>query len=206
MNKIEIGLRLRLFIEQNFGSISEFASKIDVHPSSFQSTYLKGRSVPGGELLAKLVHLGCDIEWLLTGRKREAVKATGAKEFPLVSMVGAGSVIPFDDQPPVMIPFPYQGEAMALKVIGDSMASLINEGDLVLVDIKKRPKPGNIVAVRTKEGEQFVKYLGAYNDDTVMFYSHNAYYSPITFKKKEILTIKKVVFILKDVDYPDNKK
>lgn len=195
------GKRLKEFADQKFGSITALSKAIGISQPNI-ARYVKGDVQPTKVLFEKLIEVGCDIEWLLTGRQREAVKAT-LKEFPLVSMVGAGSVIPYDDQVPVMIPFPYQGEAMVLKVIGDSMASLINEGDLVLVDIKKRPKPGNIVAVRTKEGEQFVKYLGAYNDDTVMFYSHNAYYSPITFKKKEILTIKKVVYILKDVDYPD---
>lgn len=197
------GKRLKEFADQKFGSITALSKAIGISQPNM-ARYVKGDVQPTKVLFEKLIEVDCDIEWLLTGRKRDTDdQATGVKEFPLVSMVGAGSVIPYDDQPPVMIPFPYQGEAMVLKVVGDSMASLINEGDLVLVDIKKRPKPGNIVAVRTKEGEQFIKYLGAYNDDTVMFYSHNAYYSPTTFKKKEILTIKKVVYILKDVDYPD---
>lgn len=203
IDKKFVASRLKSFLITKFGSIKDAAQALDKSPEALYNGYLNGRSLPGAELLARLIGFDCDIEWLLTGRKRKAVK-TQKKEFPLVSMVGAGSVVPYDDQPPVMIPFPYQGEAMVLQVVGDSMAALISEGDLVLVDIKKRPKPGNIVAVRTKEGEQFIKYLGAYNDDTVMFYSHNAYYSPITFKKKEILTIKKVVYILKDVDYPDN--
>lgn len=203
MNKVEVGIRLRQFIKQNFSSISEFAAKIEVQPSSFQSTYLKGRSAPGAELLAKLSLLGCDIEWLLTGIEKGKQEESPIKQFPLVSMVGAGSVVPYDDQPPVMVPLPYKGDGIVLKVTGDSMAALISDGDLVLVDLRKRPTMGHIVAVRTREGEQFIKYLGSHNANEVIFYSHNAVFAPVTFKKENILTIKKVVLIVKDVDYPE---
>lgn len=164
--------------------------------------YVKGEVQPTKVLFEKLLAVGCDLEWLLTGQQKNKPPST-IREFPLVSMVGAGSIMPYDDQPPVMIPFPFLGEGLVLKVVGDSMASLINEGDLVLVDLIKRPKQGNIVAARTASGEQFVKYLGTQHEDLVMFYSHNSYYSPIAYKKKEIITIKKVVYILKDVDYPE---
>ncbi len=196
MNKIEIGQRLKEFVGQNFGSLSEFAAVLGVHPSSFQSTYLKGRSIPGGELLAKLAELGCDIEWLLTGKAR-VQQPQAAKLFPVVSAVGAGSVTPYDDIISEPIPMPYAGEGVLLKVVGQSMAALIQEGDLVLVDSKKKPKEGNIVAVRTKAGEQFVKYLGARSKQSVMFYSHNSIYAPVTYQISDLVTVKKVVMILK---------
>ncbi|KAB2908960.1 MAG: hypothetical protein LC102_09180 [Ignavibacteriales bacterium] len=202
IDKKSVAQRLKSFLITRFGSVKVAAEALGKTPDNLYNGYLNGRSIPGGELLGLLTTFGCDIDWLLTGKIKEKPSKL-IKEFPLVSMVGAGSVIPFDDQTPQMIPFPFKGEAVVLRVVGDSMASLISDGDLVLVDIINRPKLGNIVAVRTKEEEQFVKYFGAYNEDTVMFYSHNAYYSPVTFKKKEIITIKKVVFILKDVDWPD---
>lgn len=204
IDKKSVAFRLKSFLKTKFGSIKEAAVALDKSPEALYNGYLNGRSLPGAELLAQLMGYDCDIEWLLTGvKKADEPQSPSIKQFPLVSMVGAGSIIPYDDQPPIMIPFPFLGEGLVLRVVGDSMASLANEGDLILVDLNKRPKQGNIVAARTHDGEQFVKYLAAYNEDTVMFYSHNAYYSPITFKKKEILTIKKVVYILKDVDYPD---
>jgi SOS-response transcriptional repressor LexA len=197
------GIRLKAFADEKFGSITAMSKVIGISQPNI-ARYVKEEVQPTKILFEKLLEVGCDIEWLLTGKSKEADKQTGVKQFPLVSMVGAGSVIPYDDVAPIMIPFPYAGNGLVIKVSGDSMATLISDNDLVLVDIDKRPRLGHIVAVRTKQGEQFIKYLGAYNEDIVLFYSHNAYYSPITIDKKDILTIKKVVLILKDVDYPDN--
>lgn len=198
------GIRLKEFADQKFGSIYAMSKAIGISQPNI-TRYVRGEVQPTKILFEKLLEVGCDLEWLLTGIPKNNNLVQNHREFPLVSMVGAGSIIPYDDQPPVMIPFPFSGEGLVLRVVGDSMASLISEGDLVLVDLIKRPKQGNIVAARTTGGEQFVKYLGTQHEDLVMFYSHNSYYSPIAFKKKEIITIKKVVYILKDVDYPDKQ-
>lgn len=65
--KQAIGNRLRSFGEQKFGKLKDFAEALGMHPSALQSTYLRGRSVPGAEILVKLINLGCDIPWLLLG-------------------------------------------------------------------------------------------------------------------------------------------
>jgi len=69
LDKQEIAVRLRAFGESKFGRIKDFARALDMEPSSLQSAYLNGRSVPGPELLVKLSEMGCDIIWLLTGRQ-----------------------------------------------------------------------------------------------------------------------------------------
>lgn len=200
IDKKSVAFRLKSFLVDKFGSVKAAAVALDKSPEALYNGYLNGRSVPGGELLAQLAELDCDIEWLLTGRTR-TIQPQAAKLFPVVSAVGAGSVTPYDDIISEPIPMPYNGEGVLLRVVGDSMAALIQEGDLVLVDSKKKPKEGNIVAVRTKAGEQFVKYLGARSKQTVMFYSHNSIYAPVTYQISDLVTVKKVVLILKDVDF-----
>ena len=63
--KVIIGERLREFGLQKFGKIKIFAEQLGIEPSSLQSTYLKGRSVPGSPMLIKLLKMGCDLNWLL---------------------------------------------------------------------------------------------------------------------------------------------
>lgn len=65
--KINIAERLKRFSDSKAPSYAAFARDIGMHPSSFHSTYLKGRSIPGGELLIKLALMGCDLNWLLLG-------------------------------------------------------------------------------------------------------------------------------------------
>ncbi|MHC1736857.1 MAG: helix-turn-helix domain-containing protein [Ignavibacteriaceae bacterium] len=67
LDKYEIAARLRTFGESKFERIKDFAKALDMEPSSLQSAYLNGRSIPGPELLVKLSDMGCDIIWLLTG-------------------------------------------------------------------------------------------------------------------------------------------
>lgn len=64
--KIEIGARLKEFAKKKFDGIAGLERAIGKTPAFFQN-YLNGRSYLGGEILAKLSELGCDINWLLNG-------------------------------------------------------------------------------------------------------------------------------------------
>ena len=64
----EIGKRLREFGLSKFTSMAEFARALDLPPQSLNS-YLSGNFMPGNKMQSKLRELGCDIEWLMTGKK-----------------------------------------------------------------------------------------------------------------------------------------
>lgn len=64
MDKIEVGNRLRKFIKEKFGTYERGAASLDMKPPSLQS-YLRGDSLPGAKLIAKLKELGCNTDWLL---------------------------------------------------------------------------------------------------------------------------------------------
>lgn len=65
-----IGDRLRLFAKVNFGSTSELARRMGVLPQSL-TAYLSNRTIPGNVTQNKLRELGCDVEWLMTGKLNE---------------------------------------------------------------------------------------------------------------------------------------
>jgi transcriptional regulator with XRE-family HTH domain len=67
MAKTVISGRLRRFGKERFGTMALFASELGISASALSSNYLSGRSIPGGEMMLKLLLLGCDINWLLLG-------------------------------------------------------------------------------------------------------------------------------------------
>lgn len=73
LNKKEVAQNLRLFGYKRFGTMKKFAEALDMNPSTLYSGYLNGRSLPGPVLLVKLIDLGCNINWLLTGRESMTV-------------------------------------------------------------------------------------------------------------------------------------
>lgn len=72
IKKREIGLRIKEFGERNFTSIAEFSRQLGMKTRQELYTYIYGRSIPGGDLLSKMSELGCDINWLLTGKEPAA--------------------------------------------------------------------------------------------------------------------------------------
>lgn len=71
--KVEISDRLKDFLRENSITNADFAKALDM-PRQNIYPYLKGSSIPGGELLSKISELGCDINWLLTGKKFSGIK------------------------------------------------------------------------------------------------------------------------------------
>lgn len=72
IKKREIGLRIKEFGERNFTSMAEFSRQLGMKTRQELYTYIHGRSIPGGDLLSKMSELGCDINWLLTGKEPAA--------------------------------------------------------------------------------------------------------------------------------------
>lgn len=63
-----MGDRIRKFGLEKFGSIKEFAEAMGMSPSNLQA-YLQDRREPGTPILKRLIDLGCDVYWLLTGEE-----------------------------------------------------------------------------------------------------------------------------------------
>lgn len=73
------------------------------------------------------------------------------------------------------------GGLFALEVRGSSMADLIQDGDLVLLDKNAQPNPGDICALRVDENEVTLKYLhwNGPQSKTRILRPHNPQYSPM---------------------------
>jgi len=72
--------RLNLVLKEDFGGVaSRLAKSVNISAGAL-AQYLKGESIPGGEILFKLgQQSGRSIDWLLTG-KEESVSSKGVAE------------------------------------------------------------------------------------------------------------------------------
>ena len=78
-----------------------------------------------------------------------------------------------------------------IRVKGDSMAPRIEDGDLILVDYAKEPRPGNIVVAAVNGGVVVKKYLR--REGRVLLKSLNPQYADIEVKETDPFEIKGVV-------------
>ena len=62
-----IGERFRKFGTYKFGSIKKFAEALEIQASNLQK-YLSDQREPGTVILLRASNLGCDLNWLLTGK------------------------------------------------------------------------------------------------------------------------------------------
>lgn len=123
-------------------------------------------------------------------------------QYPLITSVYAGIspglIVAEQIVDYISLPYKKQENVFAVKVIGDSMNSRIEEGDIILVDSEAEFKNHDIVIVKLRSGEQLIKRYKAIDNRAVMFYSDNAKYEPRICPIADIEVMYKVVKILKD--------
>jgi transcriptional regulator with XRE-family HTH domain len=93
----EIGARLRSFAEGRYKSMVAFAESLGVSASQIND-YLSGRRTPGNTMQSRLRDLGCDIEWLMTGKR--SIRYRDSQKTPAVgeSLYELSSVTPLTAQ------------------------------------------------------------------------------------------------------------
>lgn len=89
----EIGSRMRYFGENKFSTMADFARALAIEPVNL-TPYLNGRTRPGNKLQNKLRDLGCDIEWLMTGKTQEHKICTKSEQeiLSFLQSIGVDSV------------------------------------------------------------------------------------------------------------------
>lgn len=147
-----------------WGRGAEIAKILGVTPKAV-SKWFSGETTPSpSKTYALAKYLGVTPEWLTFG-DQNVVPANVKKShsYPLISSIQAGTwtdACDFHDS----IGYDYidteidAGEgAFFLRISGLSMEPKFSEGDLVLIDIRKRPHPGDFVAAVNGNGEATLK-------------------------------------------------
>ncbi|MBI3259549.1 MAG: hypothetical protein HYZ54_08775 [Ignavibacteriae bacterium] len=177
--RTSVSARLIEFAETKGGlrSLSRLIGKSD----NYLAPYAYGKSEPGHKLQAMLRDVGCDIEWLMTGKESnqrswKGLSIYGTNDPPpkthaklMLSPAHCGDPSEVDESIAAYIDVSkyHNKDTFYVQARGESMTGAdINEGDMLLVDTAKEPKNGNIVLVRIgdrvsvkrlrKNGEEFL--------------------------------------------------
>lgn len=203
------GQRIRDFGEGKFGKrgMSKLAEALHISPQAL-TTYLNNSRIPGHVFQQKLRELGADVEYIMTGKKKEEEQnfvIPAGHFFRVVMSIDAGDpVLIFKEEnmtgEKVFFPFGSPETCFALKVVGNSMtcegARSIQEGALALADLSENPLPGDVVAVSLTGGRQMIKqYMEGPEKEYVTLHSFNPDYPDIVVKKQEVHKMVRIIGI-----------
>lgn len=200
MNRSEVAGRLKSFLVQRYGTVNAAGEALGTSGDSIRNTYLNGKSLPGAEFLAALIDAGCDIHWLLTGKRTAGEADTRYPEYRVDATVSAGTgrataysewyeteILDFDPQTHAF-----------LKVDADfgfSLMPFIQPGDYVLISYNDKIQDGDIVAAKW-QGEKGALKIVSFSEtekSLIHLHSYNQSIKPLTFRKKDVLLYKVVL-------------
>ena len=171
--------------------------------------YLADKREPGTPVLQRLIRLGCDVEWLMTG-KAIAGQVTGAvrEEGEVykagsqgkgarfigrmrVTLDGKETLDSKGFRPGAGVPF-FMDTCFSLEVDGDLLVDAepiaIQPGSICVFEEGKQPRLGSVVAVRLKDGRRLVRVVSRSSKVAMGLSAANKYrdYPDVKIKKSEI--------------------
>jgi len=121
------------------------------------------------------------------GRSPRLALPAGATGVPILGSIPAGPLAEAVAHAEAYLPIPgLHGRGFALRVRGDSMSDLIQDGDVVLLEKRPTRRSGEICAVRVGDDEATLKYLDRLADDRYALRAHNPAYRPFEVSASEI--------------------
>ena len=162
--------------------------------SSGSVTNWKNGTIPNNSALLKLAnYFGVSVDYLLGKEDTIPSDTTGfavedmlnLRRVPIYETVSAGLGATADDQPTDYIPLCFDSayeadNTICIRVKGDSMAPIINNGDIVHV-LKQDVVERGMMAVVLVDDEGFVKYLD-YGTGWIELVSQNQMYRTMRFE------------------------
>jgi len=131
-----------------------------------------------------------------------AAESAPAQEVPIIAFVSAGPGVEFTDQGypagggMYFLPRPPQftdPNGFGVEVAGDSMVPKYEDGQVVMVDTRKRPVSGDYAVIGLMNGEKYVKrYREA--GGVVLLESVNPLYPPIAVPPHEVRFAYKIIW------------
>ena len=182
-----IGDRLRKFGNENFANLTEFAKALAMGQPSL-SQYLNNKREPGTPILLRLEHLGCQIDWLLTGEHR-IINMVHSYKVKGSLMEGAEAID--------SVFFPYHKKHNMYCVYVDGDDNIIDKKKniytVLLIDIDREVTNNSEVVVRLKDGKEFYRKVHAPDSEDKFFVPLNNSGNPMIVAHKDIEVLHKVV-------------
>jgi phage repressor protein C with HTH and peptisase S24 domain len=204
----EFGTRLRLIMQQ-FGSVADLARAVGVSDNAIYK-WVTGRGKPGMLSLVNLAKAaGVSVEWLATGkgqslkgRSEHGVAPAAKPATPPATRGAAGDAVShavdYLDFKPDWLKRTLNAEAEDLALIeavGDSMAPTIDEGDLVLADLRETRFKSDGVYVLSNGDDLSIKRIQREPDGKLTIRSDNLAYKPVTVAAESVSLFGRVIWM-----------
>jgi phage repressor protein C with HTH and peptisase S24 domain len=210
----EFRRRLRLIMQQ-FGSVADLARAVGVSDNAIYK-WVSGRGQPGmGSLVNLAKAAGVSVEWLATGRgtaaksKPETQPAQESPDFVTVprhvlrgasgrSPIQSAQIVDYLSFRADWLLRTINADPRSLALIeaaDDAMAPTIDEGDLVLCDLRDSRFRHDGIYVFRVGATLAIKRIQRQLDGTLLVRSDNPAYEPIKVKPDEVNVVGRVIWI-----------
>lgn len=190
---MEFGERLKELRERAGLSQDALASELN-KSKSLISMYESGKRIPPyetQELIADFFNVGLDY---LMGRENVYLTLNTSKpqRIPVLGSVPAGipleaieDIVDYEDIPESMA---RNGEFFGLRVNGESMVPVFNDGDTVIIQKQDSADTGDYVVAMINGGEATLKKLKRF-DEGIILIPNNPEFFPVTYTNDQILSL-----------------
>ncbi|MBW7887417.1 MAG: hypothetical protein H3C35_03525 [Bacteroidetes bacterium] len=171
--------------------MSNFSKALDMSSQNLNK-YLNGKQRPGALLQSKLRGLGCDIEWLMTGKtsgENEVSQSIPLMNIPVYAHVNAGEkkwVVSEEIVDYIAVPKSSDSTLFGVIVKGNSMYPEISDGDTVVLSAKAEIKNGDLCVVEWEDGDKHLRRVMFDKNNIVLTSKNEHQYPPIITNKNKI--------------------
>lgn len=183
------------------GGKRELANLSGIHETQLYK-YIKGANAPSIAVAVAIANAtGASLDWLLQG-KSGATPTVGQEDEPYAfvplydARCSAGNGA-WNERSRVLVNLSFTRYSLrkkglnpaslaCLRIDGDSMTGLLEDGDTVMVDLGRNSLEGEGVYVVMLDGHLYAKRLQRQFDGAVRIISHNKEYEPMTVPKERL--------------------
>jgi phage repressor protein C with HTH and peptisase S24 domain len=201
---IGIGTRIEQLAEK-VGGKRNLANTIGVHETQLYR-YIKGTNAPSVVVAAEIARAtGVTLDWLIKGDEPSVTPtmAPAPADLPEYAYVplydarcSAGNGA-WNERSRVLVNLSFTryslrkkglnpADLACLRIVGDSMTGLLEDGDTVMVDLGRNSLEGEGVYVVMLDDHLYAKRLQRQFDGAVRIISHNKAYEPMTVPKERL--------------------
>lgn len=197
-----IGTRIEA-LAARVGGKRELANLSGIHETQLYK-YIKGANAPSIAVAVALAHAGSEsLDWLLLGKRSATTAAESANDVDTYAYVplydarcSAGNGA-WNERSRVLVQLSFTRYSLrkkglsptdlaCLRVDGDSMTGLLEDGDTVMIDLGRNSLEGEGVYVVLLDDHLYAKRLQRDFDGSVHIISHNKEYREIVVPKDRL--------------------
>ncbi len=203
----EIWRAIDLLADQRGMSPSGLAKRAGLDPTTFNKSKRVTKDGklrwPSTESISKILQASGATTGEFFSLLNEKSNQASFQKLPLIGLAQAGAEGYFDDAgypagsgwDEVVLPDARDEHAYALEISGDSMEPVYRDGDVIIVSPLSRPRRGDRVVVKTREGEVMAKLLRRQTAHRIELESFNAAHEDRVIAMEEVDWVARIMWV-----------